>query len=316
LTGTTAPDKWYGSGCISLDAATGAFRGFHQSQTDDSYWPHDSDIDVPGSPTVFSVGGVRAVAYGCKNGSFFVLDADTMAPIARRQLLPRVGGSGLPGDRGTGIDGVVADPGAGYAENDRGIFGTPALHSALGRVFVGLGGYNGMALDAGAGIDPTRVPFMRALNANDLHDAWPTAVGADNVSRYTTTKPPMYTSLEVALSSPAVVNDVVFVSTDKAGLYALDVATGVCLWAATGLPPGPQAFVLGPAIYGNYVVIGAANTVRIYTLRWILGRPWPPLELILPWWRWLRWPPPPPPPPEWLAGPAEDEFARAERAAE
>jgi outer membrane protein assembly factor BamB len=311
-TGTTAPDKWYGSGCISLDATTGQFRGFHQSQADDSYWPNDSDIDVPGSPSVFSLGATRAVAYGCKNGSFFVLDADTMAPIARRQLLPRTGGNGLPGDRGAGIDGVVSEPPAGgEAENDRGIFGTPAL-DGFGRIFVGLGGYNGMALDAGAGIDPTRVPFMRALNSADLHDAWPTAVGPDNVSRYTTTKPPMYMSLEVALSSPAVVNDVVFVSTDKAGLYALDVATGLCLWSATGLPPGPQAFVLGPAVYGNYVVIGAGNSVRIYTLPWIVRKPWPPLELILPWWRRLRWPPPPPE----RFGPLDEEALVADRLAQ
>lgn len=302
--GTAAPDKWYGSGCISLDATTGEFKGFHQSQSDDSYWPHDIDIDVPGSPTVFWRDGTRAVAYGCKNGSFFVLDAATMVPLARRQILPRANGTGLPGDRGTGLSGVVPDPGAGYLENDRGVFGTPAVHDGLHRLFVGLGGYNGMALDAGAGIDQTRTPFMRALNWNDLTDAWPTAVGADGVARYTTTKPPMYSTLEVALSAPAVVHDVVFVSTDKAGLYALDAATGLCLWAATGLPTGPQVFVLGPAIYGDRVVIGAGSNIYIYRLNW--RRPWWPPVIDEPWLRWpwpIPWPhwpwPPPPPPPPW-----------------
>jgi outer membrane protein assembly factor BamB len=301
LSSTVAPDKMYGSGCLSLDATTGDFRGFHQSQSDDSYWPHDGDIDVPGSPTLLWVDGTRAVAYGCKNGSFFVLDAATMVPLARRQLLPRTGGSGLPGDRGTGIAGVVPDPGTGYLENDRGIMGTPAVHYGLNRIFVGLGGYNGMNLDGGGpGTDPTRTPFMRALNWNDLTDAWPTVLGADNVARYTTTKPPMYTTLEVALSSPAVVHDVVFVSTDKAGLYALDAGTGLCLWSAPGLPAGPQAFTLGPAIYGDRVVVGSGSTVFIYRLN--CRRPWRPpwLEPVykLPWppphWPW-PWPPPPPP---------------------
>lgn len=298
-TGTTAPDKWYGSGCISLDASTGEFRGFHQSQTDDSYWPGDSDIDVPGSPSVFSIGATRAVAYGCKNGSFFVLDAATMAPLARRQLLPRLGGTGLPGDRGTGIASVVptAGAGGGEGENAYGIMGTPAVHYGLGRIFIGIGGYNGMALDAGAGIDQTRTPFLRALNWNDLHDAWPTALGADNVLRYTTTKPPMYQTIEVGLSSPAVVNDVVFVSTDKPGLYALAADTGLCLWSAPGLPTS-RNYVLGPAVYGNYVVIGAGSTVYIYTLASRLRRPWPPYELI-PWWAQRPWPPPPPPPNGW-----------------
>jgi outer membrane protein assembly factor BamB len=295
-TDTTAPDKWYGSGCIALDATTGEFRGFHQSQTDDSYWPGDSDIDVPGSPTVFSIGATRAVAYGCKNGSLFVLDAGTMAPMARRQLLARIGGTGLPGDRGTGIPSVVPTPAAtgGEGENAYGVMGTPAVHFGLGRIFVGIGGYNGMALDQGPGIDQTRTPFLRALNWNDLHDAWPTALGADNVLRYTTTKPPMYLTTEVGLSSPAVVNDVVFVSTDKPALYALDANSGICLWSAPGLPAS-RNYVLGPAVYGNYVVVGAGSTVYIYTLASRLRFPWRRYELVVPWWERFPWPPPPPP---------------------
>jgi outer membrane protein assembly factor BamB len=284
---TAQPDEFYGSGLIALDADTGQFKGFFQPSPDDSYWPGDSDIDVPGSPTVFTLAGQRVVAFGSKNGSFFVLDANTLAPVARRQLLPKTGGSGLPGDRGTGIPSVV--PTGGTGENRYGVMGTPAVHSGLGRLFVGIGGYNGMALDAGAGIDQTRTPFLRALDWGTLVDAWPTALGADGVARYTTTKPPMYMSLEVGLTSPAVVNDVVFVSTNKTGLYALDATTGVCLWSASGLPAGQ--FALGPAIYGNYVVMGAGSTIRIYKLRGF--RLWPPW--LDPWWR-FKWPWPPPPP--------------------
>jgi outer membrane protein assembly factor BamB len=265
---TAEPDDQYGSGLISLNASTGAFRHFFQPSPDDSYWPGDSDIDVPGSPTVYALAGRRVVSFGSKNGSLFVLDADTLAVVARRQLLPRTGGTGLPGDRGTGIDAVVPNGSTHTGENSYGIFGTPAIHRGRGVLFVGLGGYNGMALDAGAGIDQTRSPFVRAVHWDDLTDAWPTALGSDNVIRYTSTKPPMYSSLEVGLSSPAVVHDVVFVSTSlmhgNANLYALSVVDGHCLWAAPDITTGP--FALGPSIYGNYVVLGGGNKVYIYRL--------------------------------------------------
>ena len=209
----------------------------------------------------------------------FVLDAgDITNVVARRQVLPRVGGTGLPGNRGTGIPEVV--PTGGSGENSYGVFGTPAVHAPLGRLFVGVGGYNGMALDEGGG-DPTRTPFVRALNWNDLHDAWPTAVGPDNVIRYTSTKPPMYLTREVGLSSPAVVSDVVFVATspqyaslERAHLYALSALDGHCLWSASGLAQG--AFTLGPAIYGNYVVVGAGSECHDLRLgpRWRFPIPW------------------------------------------
>jgi hypothetical protein len=157
------------------------------------------------------------------------------------------------------------------------VFGTPAIHFSKKRLFVGLGGYDGMHLDAGAGIDQTRTPFMRALDWQTLADAWPTAVGADNIIRYTNTKPPMYSSREVGLSSPAIVDDVVFITTSsgtKAQLYALSVDDGHCLWTAGGLPTGQ--FTLGPSIYGNYVVVGSGEAVYIYRLgpRWKFP-PWP-----------------------------------------
>jgi outer membrane protein assembly factor BamB len=272
---TEQPDELYGSGLISLDADTGAFKGFFQPAATDSYWPADYDIDVPGAPSVYTIAGnKRVVAFGSKNGSFFVLDAANISNvIARRQLLPRVGGTGLPGSPGTSITDVVPNG----VENKYGVFGTPAIHFSKKRLFVGLGGYDGMHLDAGAGIDQTRTPFMRALDWQTLADAWPTAVGADNIIRYTNTKPPMYSSREVGLSSPAIVDDVVFITTSsgtKAQLYALSVDDGHCLWTAGGLPTGQ--FTLGPSIYGNYVVVGSGEAVYIYRLgpRWKFP-PWP-----------------------------------------
>jgi outer membrane protein assembly factor BamB len=306
---TSEPDELYGSGLLSLDAVTGQFRGFFQPTADDSYRPDDSDVDVPGSATVFTRSGQRVVAFGSKNGSFFLLDANTLAPLARRQLLPRIGGTGIPGNRGAPISSI--DPvGRPWNENKWGVMGTPALHSGLGRLFVGLGGYDGMNLDAGAGIDPTRSPFLRAVDWNTLLDAWPTTLGADNVSRYSAAKPPLYTSLEVGLSSPAVVNDVVFVSTNKTGLYALDAGDGHCLWAATNLPSG--AFALGPAIFGNYVVLGAGDKIYIYKLgrSWVRPSWWNDIMLVQGWQPPFPWPPPivppipwPPPPPGPNPGP-------------
>lgn len=107
-----------------------------------------------------------------------------------------------------------------------------------------------------------------------LHDAWPTAIGADGVRRYTFPSQPMYANPgEVALSSPAVVNDVVFVTTNAAAFYAFNVANGQYLWQANdlGTPPRGQPaldFVnMGPAIYGNYVVIGTSTgKLHIYSL--------------------------------------------------
>jgi outer membrane protein assembly factor BamB len=259
--GTDLPDEMYSSGLISLDADTGELKGFFQPATSDSYRPQDADVDVPGSALVFSRGGQRVVAFGSKNGSFFLLDANTMQVLnggaSRRQLLPRAGGTGVPGDPGATISSVapVSPP---WFENQWGIYATPAVHYGLGKLFVGLGG-------RGTITDLTKTPFMRALDWNTLLDAWPTAVDpADNVGKYTTAKPPLYGTTEVGLSSPAVVNDVVFVSTNKTAMYALRASDGLCLWSAPGLPSSQQA--LGPAVYGNFVVVGSGGAVYRYRL--------------------------------------------------
>lgn len=253
---TAQPDQRYGSGLLALDAATGAFRGFHQSSPADSYRAADADIDVCGSPTVFTRSGQTVVGYGSKNGSYFVLDADTLAEVAKRQLLPK--------DEVTGAVLPNVDPG-GASENQSGIYGTASLHYGLKKLFVGLGGrVTG---------DNQTTPFVRALDwtSPTLADGWPTsvvAVGANQVRKYTAGSPPLYSiANEVGLSSPGVVNDVVFVSTSKPAMYAFDVATGNALWTAPGLPaPGGLVWILGPAIVGNRVVIGCGSTVYIYSL--------------------------------------------------
>ncbi len=256
------PDKYYGSGVLALDADSGAFRGFFQPSPSDSYQPTtDIDVDMPASPMLFTRSdGKRLLAIGSKNGSFFLLDADTMTPLARRQLLPYdAAGNPLPN--------VDEGPEAGLHENKYGVFGTAALHQGLGRLFVGIGGF-------GDAVDSPTTPFMRVLDWNTLNDAWVTVVGTDGVARYTVPGPPngpMYTTAyEAGLSSPAVVNDVVFVSTSRPGLYAFDVATGLPLWTAEGLTPGPfgsgSGYTLGPAVYGDTVVIGTGNALNIYSL--------------------------------------------------
>ncbi len=70
----------------------------------------------------------------------------------------------------------------------------------------------------------------------------------------------------------ALVNGVVFVTTNAAALYAFDTLSGKLLWQANdlGTPPrGSQAadiVNIGPAVYGNYVVIGTgASKLHIYT---------------------------------------------------
>jgi len=246
------PDTPYGSGVISLDATSGLFKGYFQPPASDSYRPNDTDVDVCGSPAIFNHAGKTVVAIGAKSGAFWLLDASNINNVlARRQLLPydAVTHNPLPG----------VDPHAGPSENLWGVFGTPAVHFGLGRLFVGLGGYGGIG-------DIQTTPFMRALDWGSLNDAWAThvdTIGANHVSRYVVPKPPMYTTSEAGCSSPAVVNDVVLVSTDKPGLYGLCANTGLCLWQAAGLAGG---FILGPAIYYKYVVVGTGSQVNIYSL--------------------------------------------------
>jgi len=55
----------------------------------------------------------------------------------------------------------------------------------------------------------------------------------------------------------------VFSSTTRPGLYEFCAHPGLCLWSATGLT---GQWLLGPAIYGNSVVIGAGSSIKVYSL--------------------------------------------------
>ena len=263
------PQSKYCIGCLSLDAATGRVAGFFQPEAADNYRPDDDDTDFAAPPVVFARDGRSAVAIGHKGGSLFLLDATTMQPIAKRQLLPRTGGNGgFPGDKGKNLPDV--DPhtaGDDGKENFYGTFGAAGVDLELRRLFVGVGGF---AFGQGRpGIDSATTAFLRALNWEDLTDAWLMTPGPDGVARSLIGRPRMYTTPgEAGFTSPVVVNDVVLVTTSRPGCYAFDAENGIPLWAAPGMgPPQPNSFSLGPAIYGDYVVVASANLgILIYSL--------------------------------------------------
>ncbi len=245
------PNTPYGSGIVSLDASTGDFKGFFQPLQSDSYRPDDSDLDFPCPPTVYSIPGQDVVTIAGKNGASFLLDPSNFDVLARRQLLPKDGaGNPLPS----------VDPHAGPGENLWGVFASAAVDPTWGHIYYGLGGY--------AGVDASTTPFMRACDWATLDDEWPTAVGADTVTRYSTAHPPMYMTSEAGLSSPVIVNDVVLVATSAPtqapALYGFSSANGVPVWMVPGF--AKSGYCLGPAVYGDYVVAGAGDQLVVYTL--------------------------------------------------
>ena len=260
------PQPKYALGLLSLDAATGRNPRFFQPANADNYRPGDSDCDVAAGPLLYRdpVDGRRYVAIGSKNGSFFVLEADTLVPVAKRQLLPRIGGNGgFPGDNGQPVATIDPHPlepdGSRSTENFYGVFSTASVSYARRRLYVGVGGF---AFGIGSpGIDTASTAFLRALDWNDLTDQWPTEVGPDQIRRYTMSTPPMYTTPgESGFSSPVLVNGLVLLSTSRPALYAFDQDTGLCLWSAPGFGPVvPNSFTLGPVVFGDYVIVGSAN---------------------------------------------------------
>jgi outer membrane protein assembly factor BamB len=260
---STVPSNDFGCGILSLDAATGGFRQFFQALPESNYRPTDDDVDFGGSPMLFTVNGRRMVCAGCKNGGFFVLDAETLKCVQWRQLLPLYNdGSRIP----------TVDRHVDGNENYFGTYSTPAVHNALGILFIGVGGNNYHEVP---GIDYTTTPFLRAMRWDTLEDAWPMDQG--NPRKYTRAQPPMYrTPAESGLSSPAVVNDIVFCSTTKVALYAFSAVDGCPLWSdqlgdQTGGMSGNYGYCLGPAIWENYVVAGAlvfgrGGILRVYSL--------------------------------------------------
>ena len=245
------PNTRYSSGIVSLDAGNGTFQGFFQATRAESYRPDDSDVDVPAPPLLYSMPGQDVVAYAGKNGAAFLLDPATMNVLAHRQLLP-TDGSGNP------LPTVDVHQG-GDTENKSGVFAAAAIDPVWGHVYFGLGGY--------AGVDQPTTPFMRICYWDTLEDAWPTVVGSDTVTRYSTAQPPMYRTREAGLSSPVVVNDVVLVATSLPALYAFSSANGIPLWIAPGFPQNPDnPYCLGPAIYGDYVLAGVGQELIVYKL--------------------------------------------------
>ncbi|HTA99356.1 MAG TPA: hypothetical protein VK804_02685 [Bradyrhizobium sp.] len=278
------PTPGWSNGLLTLDATTGAFKAFYQIPRESNYRDSDIDVDVGASPTLFDLDGRRVVGVGCKNGSFHLLDADTLAPIKCRQLLPTYNdGTQIPTvdphpDKKQ-TDTNVQNPRIANrrsdlddGENYSGIYSTAAIHPGSRKIFVGIGGNNYHPV--AAGIDTDNTPFIRALDYNTLDDAWP--VDRGNPPRYAKARPPLYTnSSESGLSSPAVVNDVVFMATTYVSLYAFSVSDGTLLFEdrlgeQTGGFNGGYGYCMGPAVCGNYVVAGAlvfggdGGVLRIY----------------------------------------------------
>lgn len=277
------PSKGFSNGLLALDATSGAYRGFFQALAESSYRDSDVDVDFGGSPVLFTKNGRRLVAVGCKNGGFFVLDATSLELVRWRQLLPYYNdGRQIPtvdphvGPADQRMDPFVPDrvSDAEDAENYSGTYSTPAIYQALGRIYIGIGGNNYHNVQAG--IDYATTPFLRAMDWETLDDAW--EMDDSDPRLYVNPQPPMYrTPGESGLSSPAVVNDVVFCSTSRIAVYAFDAYSGKMLWedqlgVQTGGMNGGYGYCLGPAVSGDYVVAGAlvfgkrGGVLRIYSL--------------------------------------------------
>jgi outer membrane protein assembly factor BamB len=278
------PTAGFSNGILSLDASTGEYRGFFQALPTSSYRPSDNDVDFGGSATLYTLpDGRRAVVAGCKNGGFFLLDAGTMQLIKWRQLLPLYNDGSqiptvdphVPGDDQR-IDPWVSNEDSNKTpqENFYGTYSTPAVHPGLGKLYIGVGGNN--YHNVAAGIDAPTTPFMRVMDWVTLDDAW--EMDGGDPRRYVKPQPPMYTTPgESGLSSPAVVNDVVFFSTSIIAIYAFNAKDGTLLWQdrigdQTGGANGGYGYCLGPAVEGNLVVAGGlvfggnGGFLRVYTI--------------------------------------------------
>lgn len=277
------PSKGFSNGLLALDATYGTYRGFFQALPESSYRSSDVDVDFGGSPVLFTKDGRRLIAAGCKNGGLFVLDAASLELVCWRQLLPYYNdGRQIPtvdphvGPADQRLDPFVSDrvSDAEDAENYSGTYSTPAIYQALGRIYIGIGGNNYHNVQAG--IDYATTPFLRVMDWETLNDAWD--LDGSDPRLYINSQPPMYrTPGESGLSSPAVVNDVVFCSTSKIAVYAFDAYSGKMLWedqlgVETGGMNGGYGYCMGPAVSGDYVVAGAlvfgkrGGVLRIYTL--------------------------------------------------
>jgi outer membrane protein assembly factor BamB len=263
------PSAGYSNGVLILKASTGELQRFIQFPWQSSYRPSDVDIDVGGSPTLFTRNGQKVVGVGCKNGAYMLIDAVTMEMIAWRQMLPFMNdfsqiptvdphGPDLYADRNEPRTNEQSNLFPG--ENFHGTYSTAAVCSSQGKLFIGIGGNNYHYISAG--IDSASTPFMRAMDWNTLEDAWPME---GDPKKYTLASAAMYKNVgESGLSVPAVVNDVVFMATTQVAMYAFSATDGTLLWSdsknfgpQTGGFNGGYGYCLGPAIWGDYVVAGA-----------------------------------------------------------
>lgn len=289
------PSPGFSNGLLSLDADTGEYKAFFQVPHESHYRESDFDIDIGSAPVITSLGKRKVVIITCKNGGFFVLDADTLELIKWRQLLPYYNDhTQIPTVDAHPADGNALNPHVGNdesnatpGENYSGVFNTAALYpgsqTSSPRFFIGMGGPN--YHNASPGIDYQSTPFMRAIDfaSETLDDAWP--MDNSNPRKYLNSShvdeangifAGMYTSAgECGLSSPAVVNDVVFCTTSKIAIYAFKVSDGTLLWwddlgMQTDGYNGGYGYSLGAAIWKDYVVAGAlvfgrdGGVLRIY----------------------------------------------------
>ncbi|HYE27177.1 MAG TPA: hypothetical protein VEA61_02935 [Allosphingosinicella sp.] len=279
------PTAGYSNGVLSLDASTGAFVAFMQTPPSSNYRQSDFDVDIGASPILFNLARRRVVGIGSKNGSFFVLDAETLEIISQRQLLPYFNdGTEIPNINrhpspeqmynnvnNPAVDNLASDVNQG--ENYSGIYSTATIDPVSQTIFVGLGGKNYQTW--GAGIDTATTPFMRAMKYADLSDAWP--VDDNDPPRYKNAMTGTMQSVangpsqilamyqneaESGLSTPAVVNDLVFMATTNVSIYAFRVSDGTPLWTdklgeITQGMSGGYGYCMGPAICGDVVVAGA-----------------------------------------------------------
>jgi outer membrane protein assembly factor BamB len=258
------PTKRFSNGLLSLNADTGEFAGFFAPSAIDSYQPNDQDVDMAGSPVIYNNSSGRVFGVGGKSGSFFLLRAENPSiVVARRQLLPYY-------TDGTPVSAITNEGG------DFGIFSAAAVDFANQRLFVTLG-------SPGA-LDFESTPFVRALDWDTLEDAWPTQAVPVQVNgqtkyliKYNVGNSPLYTDYNrPAGSSPAVSNDVVFVTTRLPAIYAFSAITGECLWSDKApnienfnLCPAIANYNHAPTVQGNWVVVAGGQKL----FRWQMVRP-------------------------------------------
>jgi outer membrane protein assembly factor BamB len=245
------PGPQYSNGILSLDADSGKLKGFFAPSQSDAYAPTDDDLDMSGSPTLFTNGyGDRVVGIGGKSGSYFLLTADGLSRIAGRQLLPYKNGQPISGPAGGSIN----------SGGDYGIFTAASVDNVGGRLFVAMGG----------AVDSASTPILRALRWGDLNDAWPTAI-SDGVTRYSVPgAQQLYQSWpkpKLCYSSPLIVNGVVLVTTSAyspspAAIYAFDCASGATLWS-----DAVDQLSLGPALWPGGVIAVGGRTLRRWAVQ-------------------------------------------------